>query len=421
MEGTELKILFNQDKAYLTPDRSMTFEQVDLEHVKEKVFRSPAYWTFRIKKYIENERRIFCEILTYDIGETEFTNNQLQLSAILNSLEKVTFSSIDTGGLLNTLAGGRTGSLSHPQSTPINRAAHYNNYEPLPRPPQNQTIKETFSIPLKNVRFISGGVSFDIKIQKLGKSIAFTIPNEDILAEFDAVKNYFANVLKTKNIEVTAVIDVSDNEVISKVAQSPEIDKINRELIENVRFEVLKDARKKPNLDTDKNLFTMEEYLEAFTDSKLKSGIFFTDEQDFFENILKVSNNKHYKHLRYLSSKHASGVMKLRFTHNPFSFFFLIQGERNYHIVWETLNTAEATYIWSINKDPDVLKSTLKQLEGIMDIIKSKGRTAYLIIEDDSFNRIFHVYTESAEGFIKWKSEFESVMAKIDNHIIRPD
>ncbi|WP_231465648.1 hypothetical protein [Pedobacter sp. Leaf132] len=125
-------------------------------------------------------------------------------------METVTFSSIDTGGLLNTLAGGRTGSLSHPQSTTTNRAVHYHNYEPLLRSPQKRTIKEPFSIPLKNVRFISGGVSFDNKIQQLGKSLAFTIPNRDIIAEFDAVKNYFANVLKTKNIEVKVNIDVSD-------------------------------------------------------------------------------------------------------------------------------------------------------------------------------------------------------------------
>lgn len=196
---------------------------------------------------------------------------------------------------------------------------------------------------------------------------------------------------------------------------------INRELIENVKFEVLKDTRKKPNLDIDKNLFTIEEYIEAFIDSKLKSSIFFNDEQDFFENLLKVSSTKHYKHLRYLSSKHASSVMKLRFTHRPFSFFFLIQGERHYHIVWETLNIAEATYIWRLNKDSEVLKSTLKELEGIMNMIKSEGRTAYLALVDDSFNRIFHNYIESAESFIKWKREFDSILAKTDHHIIKTD
>ncbi len=410
MIGQELKILFNEDKAYLTPNRSMTFKQIGLEHIEKKVFRFPAYWTFRIKKYIEHERRIFCDILSYNIGETDFESNQKQLSAILNTLETVTFRSIDTGGLLNTLSGGNTGSLSHPPSITTNRAAHYHNYEPLPRPVQKRTITETFFIPLKNVRFISGGVSIDIKIQQLSKSIEFTIFNGDIIAEFDAVKNYFANILKTKNIQVTAIIDVSDNEVISKSAQSPQIDEINKELIEKVKFEFLKDARKKTSVDIDKNLFTMEEYLEAFTDSKLKSSTFFNNDKEFLENLLEVSNTKHYKHLRFLSSKHAGGVMKLRFTHNPFSFFFLIEGENNYHVVWETLNTAEATYVWGIKKDPDILKSTLKQLEGVMNIIKTKGRMAYLLTEDDSFSRIFHDYTKPADGFIKWKSEIESML-----------
>jgi len=69
MKGQELKILFKQDKAYLTNDRPMTFEQVDLPDIaKRKGFKSPAYWTIRVINHRENERKIFCEVLSYNLA-----------------------------------------------------------------------------------------------------------------------------------------------------------------------------------------------------------------------------------------------------------------------------------------------------------------------------------------------------------------
>jgi len=410
MDGQELKILFNHDKAYLTPDHPMTFEQIGLPEIAKKGFKSPAYWTFIVKRYFEHERKIFCEVLSYHTGETEFESNQREISGILNTLKTVTFKSIDTGGLLETLSGGRQSSFYNPTYIPINRVTHCPGAELFIRPHQERTFTETFFIALKNVHFISGGVSFNLIIQGQKKPSEFTILNEDIREEFDAIKNYFANALKTKKIQVTATAELSDNEIISKFATSPEIDKVNRELIENIKFDFLRVAKKKTAMNVDRNLFTMEEYFDAFADNKLKPGTFYTNDNNFLEDLLNVSATKHYKHLRFLSSKHATEVMKLRFTQNPFSFFFLIQGERNYHIVWETLNTAEATYIWSIEKAPDVLKSTLKQLEDIMNLIKFKGRTAYLIMEEDSFSRVYHDYTEPADGFVKWKIEIERIL-----------
>ena len=42
------------------------------------------------------------------------------------------------------------------------------------------------------------------------------------------------------------------------------------------------------------------------------------------DDLLEIHQTKHYKHLRYLSAIHASGIMKLRFVLKPFSFIFLI-------------------------------------------------------------------------------------------------
>lgn len=115
-------------------------------------------------------------------------------------MKTVTFKSIDTGGLLETLSGGRQSSFYNPTYIPTNRVTHYPGAEIFIRPHQERTFTETFFIALKNVHFISGGVSFNLIIQGQNKPSQFTILNEDIREEFDAIKNYFANALKTKKI-----------------------------------------------------------------------------------------------------------------------------------------------------------------------------------------------------------------------------
>jgi len=262
MKGQELKILFRQDKAYLT-DKPLSFDQLGLPDFAKK-FKEPAFWTIKVLNYRENEKKIFCEIISYQVGETEFGHNQKLLANKLNELQIITIKSIDTTGLLKTLAGN-SGVVSPKkfvpvESTPIEQAQ-------LVRQPQNVIIKETFYVPLKNVRFKLGGVSFDKKFKEHKKPLELTIPNYDIREEFDAVKNYFANVLKTKKIEVTVNIEITDNEVTSIEAKSPEIERIDKQLIDNVKFEFVKSTtKKKINIDIEKTLFTMDEYFDMFAD-----------------------------------------------------------------------------------------------------------------------------------------------------------
>ena len=401
MTGQELKILFRQDKAYLTADRPLTFEQLGLPDVA-KIFKEPAFWTIKVLNHRENSRKIFCKITAYQVGETEFGHNQKLLADKLNELQIITFRSIDTTGLLNTLAGNS--GVVRPIRTPIQP-------KEFVRQPHKVLIKETFYVPLKNVRFKLGGVSFDKKFKEHKKTLELTIPNYCMREEFDAVKNYFANVLKTKKIEVTVNIEITDKEVNSIEAKSPEIEKIDKQLIDNVKFEFVKSTtKKKINIDIDKTLFTMDEYFDSFAGEKFKSNTFYSNDKELFEDLLTISNTKHYKHLRFLSSKHSHDIMKLRFVHKPFSFIFLIQGDINYHIVWETLHTEEATYVWHINKDINVLKMTLRKIEDIINVIKVQGKTAYISSTDDAFMRIYHDYSNLVDGFVKWKGELESIL-----------
>ena len=67
----------------------------------------------------------------------------------------------------------------------------------------------------------------------------------------------------------------------------------------------------------------------------------------------------------------------MRFIINPFSFLFLLGGEKRYHVVWETLNSEEATYLWHFAKSIDALRTGLKEIE---DILKESKPAANRII-----------------------------------------
>ncbi len=410
MKGQELKILFYQDTAYLTSYKPLTFKQVQLpEYAQTKGFKQPAYWTVRVINHIESKKKLFCDVISYHVGETELNYTQQVLDKIDN-IEIVTFRDIDTRGLFKTLFGGTSPSSYVPsKSVSVDKPKHHHQFETAVRQPYKLTFKETFYVPIKNVHFILGGVSFEMWLQEPNKRVEFTIPNEDIREEFDAVKNYFANVLGTKKIQVNVTIELSDDKVTALSAESAEINKINKELIEKVRFELLKTI-KKVNVNSDKNILTIEECFENLNDKQLNPTTFYNDDKDFIDDLLKLSGTRHYKHLRYLSSKHAHNTMKLRYVRNPFSFIFLLERNMDNYLVWETLDTEEATYIWKIGKDTNAIKSELERLESIVNKIKVEGKKAYLDTAKEELIRIFHDYSVDGDGFVTWKEKLERIL-----------
>jgi hypothetical protein len=410
MTGQVFTILFREDKAFLAKDSPLSFEHLDLPPIA-KSFKSPACWTIKVLNYDDQQKKIFAEILSYEVGETRFSPAQLLLADKLKGIRQIKFRSIDTTGLLKTMAG-----TTAYKKIPKPEAYVYRDEEMIPaalpvvREPVMETIKETFPVPVKDLRFKLGGVSFEKKIKGFHRPIEFTVVNYELREEFDAIKDYFENVLKTKKIRVTVSVETKDHELVNVLAKSPEIDRIDRQLIDTVKFEFVKTAKKKIATDIDKSLFTMDEFFDSYGDERFRANVFYNDEKELFEDLLQITGTKHYRQLRLLSGLHCHGVMKLRFILKPFSFLFLVEGEKNYHLIWETLDTEEATYIWHIEKNLPVLKMTLQKIEDIIHVIKVQGKTAYLNTTGDPFRRIFHDYSNLVDGFLKWKGELESVL-----------
>ena len=87
---------------------------------------------------------------------------------------------------------------------------------------------------------------------------------------------------------------------------------------------------------------------------------------------------------------------------------FLLSGQEQYHIVWETLDTEEATYIWHVDKNKDLLKNLLRKVDKDLNLIRAKGRQAFIDSQPESFSKILHDYTDSRKGLIIWKDQMES-------------
>jgi hypothetical protein len=255
-------------------------------------------------------------------------------------------------------------------------------------------IEEKFTVPFKNLRFHFGGVSCKKQIRELDKAVSITIINYDIREEFEVVKTYFANALGTPTVQITVRIEAVDGVPRKIEAQSPEIAGINQSLIETVRLHWVKDTvKKKVKIETEQTILGVD---EMFT---------------LADDLIRITDTKHYHHLQYLAGRHAHEVMRLRFVLKPFSFLFLLEGTEHYHVVWETLDTEEATYVWPVAKDLTLLKLALKKIEETIQLVKSQGKAAYISAAGETYRRIFHRYKEGVKGFVKWKGELESGLA----------
>ena len=76
-------------------------------------------------------------------------------------------------------------------------------------------------------------------------------------------------------------------------------------------------------------------------------------------------------------------------------------------MVLETLDTEEASYLWYFEKQRALLPAFLKELDRQLDIIRKKGRQAFITSAPENFSRIVHDYSNEQNGFITWKYMLE--------------
>ncbi|MCH7403611.1 DEAD/DEAH box helicase family protein [Belliella kenyensis] len=264
------------------------------------------------------------------------------------------------------------------------------------------TIEKKIKVSIEELEFYYGSVAFKYTLNEMNTTLEFQVENIEMRPEFEVLKPYFIKTLKSKNITVEIFAEFENGKLVSQLALSTDIDRINKEVIEGVKFQFLNKGLLKQFTPKKQNIITSDELQEQ--------GKFFSNAEELLNEILKNKQYKHSRHIQYLADKHENQVMKIRFVLNPFSFVFLLSGEQNYFVVLETLDTEEATYIWHTLKNKASLIEEVKQIDNQLSIIREKGRQTFLENSPDNFTRIIHDYSDNKKGFIIWKSAIEELI-----------
>ena len=265
-------------------------------------------------------------------------------------------------------------------------------------------VEQKIKMSIEELEFRYGTIAFRYKVPEMNTELDFEIENLEIRPEFDVLKPYFSKLLKSKKITIDIHAEFESKKLISQLATSENLEKINREIIEGVRFRFVANIiRNTTSLVGKENLLDLN---QIQSDGENKTSLFHSEEE-LLEDILKNKNVKHYQQLRYLAQKHDDSILKIRFVLNPFSFVFLLTGKEQFHMVLETLDTEEATYLWHFNKDKRQLPLQLKQVDQHLNMIRNKGREDFLKSQPENFSRIIHDYSDERKGFIIWKDLLE--------------
>lgn len=400
----ELLLIFEGTKVHInSQDCSLSINCLDIS-VEIETFKEGVVWKVRVLAYDEESCILNTEIINYNANQETFISKQMNLQFLL--IEKICFKAIDTSQLLRAVDLKQMQASNHNLSEPV---IYYENIVRAEFPKKALTEKQiikTIKISFSEVLFQNAGVTFLFYIEELQKEIQFTIENQDIRPEFEAIKEYFFKIVKKKLITVEIKIRFRGDEILYANAYSEDIDKINTSTIDSVRFEFVKKGilrfNGKPENTSNIQTFDNIAGLENGIATKL-----FKSEKDLINDILSIKNSKHFLHLKYLSSHHLSTILKIRFILNPFSFLFLLAGDKKYHLIWETLDSEEATYIWHFEKSMDALRIGLNQIEIALIEIKANSKLDYLRQDHNNFSRVIHDYCNSKSGFIAWKGMLE--------------
>jgi superfamily II DNA or RNA helicase len=174
-------------------------------------------------------------------------------------------------------------------------------------PKNTITIEQKIKIPIDDLEFRYGNIAFKFTIQETKAELEFEIENLEVRPEFEVLKPYFAKALKSKNVKVDVYAEFENGKLISQLSTSNDIEKINREVIEGIKFKfITKNIFSSPAQALKETLLTVNEIQQG-------NQALYADGQELLEDILKNKNFKHSKQLRYLAKQHEGHFLKIRF------------------------------------------------------------------------------------------------------------
>lgn len=257
-------------------------------------------------------------------------------------------------------------------------------------------IEKEVKIRISDLEFLYGSIQFQSNITEYPTALKFDIEHLHIRPEFEVLKPYFEKFFRSKTIScsITVVID-HQKQITALAASSSDLEKLNQEVVESVRFRFVEGKFFGKR--------TVQEQRISENDSEITTKALYGSAEELLSDVLNRGNYRHQRHLQYLAEKHEGGILKIRFILVPFSFVFLLEGIERYHLIMETLDTAEATYLWHPSKNSQELKAEIQKIDQQLNSIRTEGRQKFLESNPSNFSRVLHDYTDDKRGFIIWK------------------
>ncbi|WP_413667659.1 DEAD/DEAH box helicase [Mucilaginibacter sp. Mucisp86] len=144
-------------------------------------------------------------------------------------------------------------------------------------------INEKIEVTIEQLEFRFGSIAFKHVIADFNnKEVEFEIENLNVRPEFAVLKPYFIRFLKSTTVLVSIRATFQHNRLVFKSATSNDLDKINHEVIESVKFRFL-------NKEIIKGVRASEEnILDAGQVQGDSEQLIYTNEDDLLENILAL-------------------------------------------------------------------------------------------------------------------------------------
>ncbi len=371
--------------------------------------RETVFWEVEMTGYDIGSGCLAVRVMDYEAEKIAFRPER----AMKQPVKQLVFAPLDGEAFKAQLAYYQAGPLA---SVLLENPAAKTPSAPAVAPPQEEdweapsyTRSVSFSLPLLELTFANGGVKGSVELPGLTDAVDFSISNDHIVAEFDAIKPFFVRALKRKTIEISASLMFTNDEPRLQDARSSQIDRINDDMLEVFRARGVRQLLSPERMATvDKSLFTPDDIFESLDDNELGKATLPQDGFDLLNEILRHKTVRNARQLEFLAGRLHQAAHKLRFVLSPkFGFVFVAEGREGRHFILELLDS-HATYVWSLPLEWRTLDEQFRAVEKEIAAIASIGRGQYrrTLHFEHEFWFVIHESADSTlvDGFPRWKN-----------------
>ena len=98
-------------------------------------------------------------------------------------------------------------------------------------------LERSVKVKIEDLEFLYGSLQFRYRIPEYSEELIFDIENLNIRPEFEVLKPYFEKFFKSKTVTIFITVIINKQKAVTALsASSPDMEKLNREIVESVRF-----------------------------------------------------------------------------------------------------------------------------------------------------------------------------------------